>query len=66
MRLLISRSWLRLDLLVVLGRMMLAFRESAMKVTGEDIPFPERLRVALKLQALSLRAIRDGLIEPLQ
>lgn len=63
---LVNPDDLGLDLLVVLSRQMLAFRESAMKVTGEDIPLSERLRVALKLQALSLRAIRGGLIEPLQ
>ena len=57
---------LALDLLTALCALMLTFRESAVKMTGQDIPIGERLVMAAELQSLACAAIRCGLGDPLR
>lgn len=61
-----SPEGLALDLMTALSAMMLMFRESAVKMTGEDIPIMERALMAAKLQSLACAAIRQGLGGPLR
>lgn len=61
-----SPEGLALDLMTALSAMLLMFRESAVKMTGEDIPIMERALMAAKLQSLACAAIQQGLGGPLR